>query len=171
MSTPARAQGSFLSIEKAVAFVVGPVVAAGAGWLSTFLATRLGVNISQEAIVGIYGTGQLTAFGLAYKWLHGKQVEMQVQGAIAKVEPLAASMGIAPAVQEGFVHVALADLEHLAEHAAATAVGAIHQVQVKQPEVKQEAQPPPVPPIPPAANDPAPATPVQPADAGAAPAV
>jgi hypothetical protein len=80
MSTPqgqviARPEqkGTFWSIERVVTFVVGPFVVAGTGWLSTFFATRLGISISQEAIMGIYATGSVSAAALIYKWLHGRQ--------------------------------------------------------------------------------------------------
>jgi hypothetical protein len=154
------AQGKFLSFEKVVAFVLGPVVAAGAGWLSTWLATELGLQLSSETITGIYGLGQLTAFGLAYKWLHGKQIEMKVGSAIANTQPLLSSMGVTPGIESGFIHTTLADLEGLAQHAAAGAVAAIHQGQAAA-ATPAQTQPPPAAPTAPVAG--------QAAGAGAAP--
>ena len=169
LAAPASDTGTFWSIERTVAFVVGPVVSAGAGWLSLFLANNVpGLpTVPGEAIYALAGTATIGTAALFHKWLDGrsKHTLEQLRGDLDKGQTLLSSAGITPVAQEGFVHGSIADIERIAENAAARAVGAIHQVEVKQP-----AQPPPVPPIQPATSDPAPATPVQAqaADAGAA---
>jgi hypothetical protein len=148
VDTPPQSATGFWSIERFVAFIVGPVVAAGAGWLSTFLATEAGISVNSESIVAIFGAGALSAGGLVWKWLHGRQVEMQVQGTLAAVNQV-------PGASD-FIHTTLHDLEGLAQSAAGKAVAAINGGSPTE-------QPPP---IPPALGDPAPAS--QGADQGAA---
>lgn len=106
---PPQTATGFWSIERVVAFIVGPLVAAGAGWLSTFLARELGVPIAAETIVGVFGIGTLTAGGLAYKWLHGRQLEMTLKHN-AVIEQLAREP------YEGIIHTSLHDLEGLAQN-------------------------------------------------------
>lgn len=150
MMNPPQAAKGFWSIERFVAFVLGPAVTAGAGWLSLFLAKKWGVNISGPEITGIFATGGLSAAGLAYKWLHGRQLEMTLEHN-KLVEGVVGSP-----VAEGFLKTTVHDLEGLAQGAANRAVEA----------VTGKAVEPPPPPIPSAVGDPAPAS--ERADEGAA---
>ena len=153
---PSSAKG-FWSIERFVAFILGPAIAAGAGWLSTFLAREIGIHVSAESMVVVFGLGTVSAGGLAYKWLHGRQVEMQVQGDLAKVEKAIPGAG-------GFIHTTVHDLEGLAESVAAKAVGHPMPAAPAAPAPASSDLPPPEVSIPPAAHDPAPAG--EPAPAG-----
>jgi hypothetical protein len=155
---PPKSAAGFWSIERFVAFLLGPAIAAGAGWFSTFLAREIGIKVNKESIVVIFGAATLAAGGLAYKWLHGRQVEMQVSAELAKVEAI-------PGVG-GLVHTTVHDLEGLAESAASKVVGQHMPAPVPAASSPSADLPPPVS-VPPAAHDPAPAgEPV--ADEGAA---
>jgi hypothetical protein len=103
-----------ISIERVVAFVVGPAATALSGYASAWLAERLGVHLGGAEILGLFATGGAAAAGLAYKWLHGRQVEMGVEGMLAKANAV-------PGATE-FLHTTLADLEGLAQKAATEAV-------------------------------------------------
>lgn len=183
-----------LSVERVVTFLVGPIILALAGWLSAEVATLTSIQLSPELVGGAGIAGVLGATALIYKWLDGRSKHTLAQLDIihTKISAVLGSVGVTPTMQEGFVHIALADLEHLAEHASQSAVNLVHGhigvlVDTKLDEkvsalVKSAQQPvqekpvsePPPTPIP-AAVDPAPATPVaaqpgaaQAADAGAA---
>jgi hypothetical protein len=175
LAAPASDTGSFWSIERSVAFVVGPIVSAGAGWLSLFLANNVpGLpTVPGEAIYALAGAATISTAALFHKWLDGRSKQTQQLGATVHnvenfAQPLLDTAGITPAIESGGLETLRADLERMAENAAARAVGAIHKSEVEQP---AQPQPPPVQPIQPATSDPAPATPVQAqaADAGAAP--
>lgn len=126
-----------LSIERVVAFVLGPIVVAASGTLSAWLATEVGANVSPAEITGAFATGGLTAGAAVWKWLHGRQVYEQLQVDAAHVPGAS-----------GFIHTTLADLEGLA-HSAAQHVAA-------QIGGGTGSSPPSIEPIP-AASDPAPA--------------
>lgn len=81
-----------LSIERVVAFVLGPAVTAGAGRLSVWLAESAGVHLSGPEIVAAFGAGGVAAAGLVYKWLHGRQLEMTLSNTrfLAFARPLPA---------------------------------------------------------------------------------
>ena len=115
---PPQSATGFWSIERFVAFVLGPAVTAGAGWLSTFLAKKWGIHIDGPELAGIFATGALSASGLAYKWLHGRQVEMHATAAVAAAE---AKLSVIPGASE-LIHTTAADLAGIAEQAAAEAV-------------------------------------------------
>jgi hypothetical protein len=119
MSTP---KSPLITIERSVAFAVGPLVAAGAGWLSTFLAAKLGINESAEAIVGVYVVGQGGAFYLANKWLGGRQAAylLKIEHEAASLGHVAAALGIGAPAQ----HAAAGDLMKLLETTADDAVRA-----------------------------------------------
>lgn len=160
---PPQSATGFWSIERFVAFILGPAVTAGSTWLSAFLASKLGVKLSSDAIIAAIGVGGLSGGGLAYKWLHGRQIEMTVRKDLAPFET-----GVAGVLGEGFIKTTVHDLEGLAQSAASHAVAAV----TKQPTVTKQPMntaadlSPPDVPIPPAANDPAPSG--QAADEGAA---
>lgn len=61
-----------VTIERAVAFVIGPVVVAGSAWLSAWLSTKVGIKVSPGEITGVAATGGIGAAGLIYKWLDGR---------------------------------------------------------------------------------------------------
>ncbi len=177
MAAPASDTGTFWSIERAVAFVVGPIVSAGAGWLSLFLANNVpGLPaVPGQAIYGLAGAATLSTAALFHKWLDGRSKQTQALLGQARsfehlAQPLLSTAGITPGVESGFIHTTLVDLEGLAQHAAAKAVAGIQKAAPASTEYIVPAAPPPVQPIQPATNDPAPVTPVQAqaADAGAA---
>lgn len=134
---------NLVSIERVVAFVLGPLITAASGALSGWLVANLGVQVSATQVMGAFATGGTAAAALLWKWLHGRQAcERDQTSAASAAKDLGDAMLSATT---GFAKA----------HA-----GPIDPV------------PPPVEPIPPAA-DPAPAStqapPVaQQADAGAA---
>lgn len=140
MNAPPQSATKFWSIERVVAFILGPVVIAGAGWLSTFLAKEIGMPVSSETIVGVFGVGALGAAGLAYKWLHGRQLEMS----LTQANEALISGALGSSVGEGFVHTTLRDLEGLAQSSAHHAVSAILQAKAGlSGPVAQAGEPPP----------------------------
>lgn len=173
---------SLVSIERVVAFVLGPAVVAGSGWLSTWLATKLGIKISSEQLVGIFATGGLSAGALAWKWLHGRQqAPVIIRDAFGNathvfdtVSNTLTELGITKAQQATAEHVGLARVEEIARQIADKVVAALPTpgpVEGGSWEAgrgvgsgtisNSPAVPPVSAPIAPAANDPAPATPVQ----------
>lgn len=70
--TEALKDPRFLSIERFVAFILGPIVIALSGSLSVWLAKEAGVHISAHELVGIFATGGLAAGALVWKWLDGR---------------------------------------------------------------------------------------------------
>lgn len=187
-----------LSVERIVTFFLGPIVLAVAGFLSIEAGRLAGVSLSQELVAGIGMSGVLGATALIYKWLDGRSKHTLAKLDIAhtRIVHLLETAGVSSPAQAGFVKLALADLEHVAEHASQSAVNLIHDHLGALVDTKlddrvhsllssdalvsgQAATDPPAPavpappPIPAAGNDPAPATPVAQgaapvADAGAA---
>lgn len=157
--TPADTQEKqpLWSIERVVAFVLAPLMTAGAGWLSLTIATSFPGHpyFPPEAIFGfaIVMTGAVATF--FHKWLaeRSKQLMYRVPASVlGPVLGTAHTLDANPAVHD-FIHTTLADLEGLAQSAAR--------------HVAENIQTPPPIPIPPAASDPAPATAVA-ADPGVA---
>lgn len=141
-----------ISIERVVAFVLGPVVIAASGFLSA-KAVQLGFNVTPAEVEASFASGGLTAGALVWKWLHGRQ-------AAEKLKVWEAEIGRVPGASD-FVHTTLADLEGLAHTAA---LNVAHQIN------GTGGSPPGVEPISPA-SDPAPTSGGQDAkqaDAGAA---
>lgn len=152
-----------VSIERVVAFVLGPIVIAGSGTLSAWLSTKVGVNVSAPEITGAFATGGLAAGALAWKWLHGRQSYSAIEADLSKFE------GAVPG-GDSFIKTTVKDLEGLAQSAAQKAVEGLHAATAKVEGGAQDASPPAIEPIPPAA-DPAPSSGGQvaeQADAGAA---
>lgn len=148
-----------VSIERIVAFVVGPVVIAGSGTLSAWLSTKVGIKVSAPEITGAFATGGLAAGALAWTWLKGRQIPLLAQGqqAVSTAENALSTLGVSKGTQDGVIHIAEEDLKRLLEDTAQKAVDAIHggKEYVAKPEFVVGG------PIPAAANDPAPSTPVQ----------
>lgn len=144
-----------VTIERAVAFVVGPVVIAGSAWLSAWLASRLGVEVSSGEITAVAATGGIGAAGLIYKWLDGRSkhtvatLQLDAQAASSAL----ATAGLPVKDQQGIVHMAEEDLKKLVEGAANQAVDAFH---------KATPAGDPAEPIIASPHDPAPATPIEP---------
>lgn len=171
---------SLISIERVVAFVLGPAVVAGSGWLSTWLATKLGIKVTSEQLVGIFATGGLSAGALVWKWLHGRQqAPVIIRDAFGNathvfdtVTNTLTELGITKAQQASAEHVLGEHLESVAQQTADKVVAALPKVTGGPlfPSVQQPAPAANAPveggkweeaPIAPAPNDPAPATPVQ----------
>jgi hypothetical protein len=109
---------SLISIERVVAFVVGPAVVAVSGWASTQL-LKLGVHVSAPEVTAAFATGGLAAAGLVWKWLDGRQKDLA-----PVLKPLESGLSTADKIPgvEGMIHTTLQDLEGLAQHAATQAV-------------------------------------------------
>lgn len=159
---------SLISIERVVAFVLGPIVVAGSGMLSAWLSTKVGVKVTPAQVTGAFSTGGLAAGALAWKWLHGRQTYEAIEHDLLGVEN---SLGSSDSAG---LRVTLKDLEGLAQSAAAHVIS-----ESSSPLIFGNAAPPPVgeggasPPIAPipTAQDPAPSSggvAEQAADAGAA---
>jgi hypothetical protein len=155
-----------ISIERVVAFVVGPIVIALSGTLSAFLATEVGVNISAPEITGAFATGGLAAGALAWKWLHGRQLSESLQHDL----PAGVTNVVGTSLGSPFIKTTIEDLEHLARHAAETVVASKRPADESKAAAVNGGSSPPAEPIPPAASDPAPSSAAQgqSADAGAA---
>ncbi len=108
-----------VTIERFVAFVLGPAVTLAASWLSVFLLKTLKFHVEPSEIVGALVVGGTSAAGLAYKWLHGKQVEMKMAPLVAEAQ------NSLPAGANELIHTTLHDLEGLAQSAAAHAVASL----------------------------------------------
>jgi hypothetical protein len=61
-----------ISIERVVAFVLGPIVVAASGTISA-AAIKWGFNVTPKAIEGAFITGGLAAGAAVWKWLQGRQ--------------------------------------------------------------------------------------------------
>lgn len=160
--SPQDEEKKFWSIERSIAFIVGPIVTAASGWLAIVISTKLPghPHVSGEAIFAFASAVSLGVAGLFYKWLHGRQimgkVAVPIEGALGSISQIPGGSAL---VQTG-----LTEIEQIAQTAANAAVAAIHGATPGQPPGDSA--------IPPATSDPAPATPVddgQVADAGAAP--
>lgn len=161
-----------VTIERAVAFVVGPAIVAGSAWLSAFLASKLGVEVSSSEITAVAATGGIGAAGLIYKWLDGrsKHTLQQAQIASEKAQGFITKEGVPLATQDGIIHIAEKDLrsfaEGIAEHAVNTATEVIKKATVPVTMSAPEQSEPDVPlvqdePIVQSPVDPAPATPLE----------
>jgi hypothetical protein len=184
-----------VSIERVVAFLLGPIVVAGSGTLSAYLATKVGIEVSASTITGAFATGGLAAGALAWKWLHGRQIQPLLNTAgkyLGEAQTGIATLGgVSVAKQDDVLHTTFAELEALAEKTAKKVAAEITGPKAGETEGKtsaadttlwiappaQTSEPPPPTPIPVAANDPAPAgaapvafaAPGPVADVGAAP--
>lgn len=126
MSTPETPGSGLLSIERVVAFVLGPSLTLVAGGIATQI-DRLGGNVSPTGVAVFASTCAAGAAGLVYKWLHGRQEEAKLK---ANFENLARPLdpyihgvlGADPGL-EGFIKTSVSDLEGLAQAAAEKAVG------------------------------------------------
>jgi hypothetical protein len=67
-----KQSSSLISIEKFVAFILGPVVGAAGGLLSVVASKWAGVHVTQEAAAGVMMTGVAGGTATAYKWLDTK---------------------------------------------------------------------------------------------------
>lgn len=78
-----------ISIERVVAFIVGPILTVGFGWLTSWLAQNVpgAPVIPAEAAAYVGGAVSLAVAGLIYKWLHGRQVTLPVEQIIKYVSP------------------------------------------------------------------------------------
>lgn len=142
-----------VSIERTVAFVLGPIVVAGSGTLSAWLSTKVGIKVSAPEITGAFATGGLAAGALAWKWLHGRQAYEVIEHDLGLAQN---ALGSIPG-GDSFIKTTVKDLEGLAESAAHKAAAAVSTASVTS-VTGQEAggsSPPAADPIPPAA-DPAP---------------
>lgn len=148
-----------ISIERVVAFVVGPLLAIGFGWAGSWLAQNVpgAPAIPAEAAVYVGGAISLGVAGLVYKWLHGRQVMLWAP--VTQIEhTLSSTRGMETTVTSTAEHLVQAG-----QTAIAKALG--------QPDPNAGAnagKPPPEAAIPAAEHDPAPASAGQVADAGAA---
>lgn len=108
-----------VTIERVVAFILGPIVTALAGRLSVWLAETAGVHLGAPEIVAAFGAGALGAASLVYKWLNGRQLEMSLKNNVLVKE-------IEKEPPEGFIATTARDLEGLAQSAAAQALASVH---------------------------------------------
>ena len=181
---------SLISIERVVAFVLGPAVVAGSGTLSAWLSTKVGIKVSPGSLSAAFATGGAAAGASVWKWLHGRQqAPVLIRDAFGNathifdtVSNTLTELGITKAQQANAEHVGLARLEDIARTTADKVVAALPQPgfagggpveggsweagRTGSASISNSPAAPPVPaPIPPAVNDPAPATPVQAEDA------
>jgi hypothetical protein len=148
-----------VSIERVVAFVLGPAVIAGSGTLSAWLSTKIGIQVSASEITGAFATGGVAAGGLVYKWLHGRQkapilirdVFGNTTHVLNTVTNTLESLGIPKEITVGAAKTIEDHVETIAQQTA-------NMVVEKLPIVTSGWRPPTQ--IPPAVGDPAPATPV-----------
>ena len=129
MSTPANpvpTNTTFFSIERVVAFVLGPAVTAGAGYVALLVSELPGApHVSGETVYAFASAVALSTGGLVYKWLHGRQLEASAKADLAHLEH---TLGVSAAFTEpleGFIKTTAADLEGLAQSAATRAVEAV----------------------------------------------
>lgn len=117
---PTQAEDAKLvSIERVVAFVLGPAVIAGSAALSGWLSTKLGVKVTPATISTAVGTGGLTAGALVWKWLHGRQkwVEQRVEAGLEAIKQTPGGGAL--------IQVTEQQLEEFGRHTAQLAVAAI----------------------------------------------
>jgi hypothetical protein len=151
MNPQEQPQG-FVSIERVVAFVVGPLLVIGSGWASAWLARHVpgAPPLPAEAATIAGGAVSVTVGGLAYKWLHGRQKMLpEIQQVIHDVTGIPGVSDFASQVE------------------TAVEVGVAKALKQPMPTNTAEARAAPDEPIPAAANDPAPASMDQVADVGA----
>src|SRR5215831_1831210 len=108
-----------VSIERVVAFILGPSIAALSGWLSTLLAKKWGIKVEGAELAGIFSAGVLAATALVYKWLHGRQVEMGTK-TVEKVGLPGGELAVGD-----LAPTSISDLEGLASNAATQAVESV----------------------------------------------
>jgi hypothetical protein len=97
------------SIERAVAFVLGPIVIAGSATLSGWLSTKIGIQVSSATITGAVATGGLAAGALVYKWLDGRQFpgllkdEKLAKAGLSKLIPFSNDVKLIPGADGALV--------------------------------------------------------------------
>lgn len=170
MGTEQQSSG-LISVERAVAFVGGPIVGAAGGLLSVVAAKWGGIHVTQEAAAGVFMTGIAGGTATAYKWLdtRGKawlQEEAKrlgwapkidnVLGEVKKDVPQSIQKEAETKLREEFQELGNklhADFEQKLAGVKAAASRMASETELKA------APAPVVPPIPTAPNDPAPPTP------------
>ena len=83
-----------ISIERIVAFVLGPIILAGSAWLAG-AAGKYGLHLDKTGIAALATSGAVGAVGLVWKWLHGRQKQLgpvfsevkSLEGTVAKYDP------------------------------------------------------------------------------------
>lgn len=115
----AQEDAKLVSIERVVAFVLGPAVVTASGTLSAWLSTKVGVKVSPATISTAFATGGLAAGALVWKWLHGRAawVEQRLGGVLSAVRQQPGG--------EALIQITEKQLEAFGQHAAQLAVAAI----------------------------------------------
>lgn len=156
-----------VTIERVVAFVVGPAVVAGSAWLSAFLASKLGVEVASGEITAVAATGGIGAAGIIYKWLDGrsKSTLQKTQLLAENAQKFVAKEGVPIATQDGIIHIAEKDFIAFAHSVAQSTADVIQKATVPTTKPASEQSEPEVPPVEdepiiPPLHDPAPATPL-----------
>lgn len=120
------------SIERAVAFIVGPIVIAGSATLSGWLSTKLGVEVSSGTITAAVGSGGLAAGALVYKWLDGRQFpallkdEKLAKAGFSKLIPFADDIKLIPGAEgdiQAMINKGSTELANLGSFVEGTALG------------------------------------------------
>lgn len=172
---PVPSSSGLISIERVVAFVLGPIVVAASGTISA-AAVKWGFNVTPKVVEGAFITGGLAAGAAVWKWLQGRQKPPIVledgKHVLNTVSGMVEDLGIHPAQQQAIERQVLGVLE---EHAHAIVEQLAAHITVRDQQPTQPAgktsvapaeatvqAPEPVEPIPPAVGDPAPVTPVPP---------
>jgi hypothetical protein len=81
-----------MSIERVVAFVLGPIIAAGSAWLAGAVG-KYGLKLNPTEVDALATSGALSAAGLAVMWLHGRQnpeilkLEADAKAELSKLPP------------------------------------------------------------------------------------
>lgn len=66
-------EAGFWTVERAVAFVLGPLLVVGTGLLAAYLTTKLGVKVDAATIATTFSTPAIAVAAFVWKWLHGRQ--------------------------------------------------------------------------------------------------
>lgn len=61
-----------MSIERVVAFVLGPIIAAASAWLAGAVG-KYGLHLNPTEVDVLATAGAVSAGGFVVKWLHGRQ--------------------------------------------------------------------------------------------------
>lgn len=81
-----------MSIERFVAFFLGPIIAAGAAWLAG-AAAKYGLHLDKAEVAALATAGAVSAAGFVVKWLHGRQnpeilkIEAEAKTVFGKLTP------------------------------------------------------------------------------------
>jgi hypothetical protein len=81
-----------MTIERFVAFFLGPIIAAAAAWL-TGAAAKYGLHLNPAEVTALATAGALTAAGSVVTWLKGRQnpeilkLEAEAKSELAKLPP------------------------------------------------------------------------------------